>query len=185
MLRTMDDFDILILPGWANAGPDHWQTQWQQAFPTLRRVEQDEWLKPVYADWAARLSEQVALCRKPAVLVAHSLGTSLVMKWAHEGPAGKVAGALLVAPSDRDSPTAAERSGFAPMVLKPLPFSSLVAASRNDPHVSLERARTFAQAWGSQFADVGALGHIGSDAKLGLWPQGLVLLGQLLAALEP
>jgi hypothetical protein len=48
---------------------------------------------------------------------------------------------------------------------------------------SIERAQMFANAWGSQLVEVGPLGHIGSATKLGLWPQGLVWLGQFIASL--
>jgi predicted alpha/beta hydrolase family esterase len=72
---------------------------------------------------------------------------------------------------------------FGPMLLEPLPFPTMVLASRNDEMVSIERARVLASAWGSHFVDIGALGHIGSAAKLGLWPQGLVWLGQFIASL--
>jgi uncharacterized protein len=71
------------------------------------------------------------------------------------------------------------------MLLQSLPFPSMVLASRNDERVSFERAQTFAKAWGSYLVDVGALGHIGSAAKLGLWPQGLVWLGQFIGSLPP
>src|SRR5512146_3025845 len=99
-MRDIKDLTILVLPGLGGAGPDHWQTAWQKAFPSMRRVEQAEWEKPVYADWSARLTDTVARAERQIVLVAHSLGTSLAMRWAFEQPehAGKVAGALLVAP---------------------------------------------------------------------------------------
>jgi predicted alpha/beta hydrolase family esterase len=41
-------------------------------------------------------------CTKPVLLIAHSLGTSLVMRWAHAAKTEAVTGAFLVAPSDRD-----------------------------------------------------------------------------------
>ena len=59
----------------------------------------------------------------------------------------------------------------------------MVLASQDDEFVSLERARHFAECWESSFVNVGPLGHIGSAAKLGLWPQGLVWLGQFIASL--
>jgi len=96
------EFDILILPGWHNSEPGHWQSEWEKIFPNMIRVEQEDWETPVYSDWAARLSEAVSRCEKPALLVAHSLGVSLVMRWAQEEDARRIAGAFLVAPADRD-----------------------------------------------------------------------------------
>ena len=67
------------------------------------------------------------------------------------------------------------------MPLTPLPFPALVVASRIDPRVTFEKAQEFATAWGADFADAGDLGHMGNEAKLGVWPAGLLLLGRLLA----
>ena len=187
-MRDISEFDVLILAGLHNSGPDHWQSHWEAAFPNMRRVEQDDWDDPVYADWARRLSEAVDRCRKPVLLIGHSLGTSLVMRWAHTAKTHTVAGAFLVAPTDRDrfeNDPGSPGRGFAPMLLRPLPFPSMVLASRNDERVSFERAQAFATAWGSCLVDVGSQGHIGSAAKLGLWPQGLVWLGQFIASLPP
>ncbi len=178
-MRDINDLTILILPGLGGSGPDHWQTAWGKAFPGMQRVEQADWERPVYADWSARLTEAVA----------HSLGTSLTMRWAFEQPghAKKVASAFLVAPTDRDrfdaSPSSPVR-GWGPMILEPLPFPSMVLASRNDDRVSFERAEAFARVWGSTLVDAGNLGHIGSAAKLGLWPFGLFYFGQFVASLE-
>jgi predicted alpha/beta hydrolase family esterase len=155
----------------------------------MQRVEQADWEKPVYADWSARLTEAVTRATRPVVLVAHSLGTSLTMRWSSEqaGHAKKVAGAFLVAPTDRDrfdaSPTSPVR-GWGPMILEPLPFPSMVMASRNDDRVSFDRAREFAKAWGAALVDAGDLGHIGSASKLGLWPFGLFYFGQFVGSLS-
>ena len=188
-MRDINDFTILLLPGLGGSGPDHWHTAWGKAFPGMQRVEQADWDKPVYSEWSARLTEAVARTARPVVLVPHSLGTSLTMRWSFEHPehARTVAGAFLVAPTDRDrfdaSPTSPVR-GWGPMILKPLPFPSMVVASRNDDRVSFERAREFAAAWGSAFVDAGNLGHIGSAAKLDLWPFGLFYFGQFVGSLK-
>src|SRR5688572_14646097 len=117
-------------------------TSWEKSFPDFRRVPQADWEKPDYAVWGPRLSEEVKQCARPAVLIAHSAGTSLVMRWSLEQPetARKVAGAFLVAPSDRDNFSSPSIRNFGGMILKPLPFPSMVVASRNDDRVSFERA---------------------------------------------
>jgi predicted alpha/beta hydrolase family esterase len=184
-VRDLRDFDILVLPGWHNSEPGHWQSEWQGIFPNMRRVEQEDWETPCYADWGKNLSAAVAGCRRPIMFVAHSLGTSLVMRWAHENDARGIAGAFLVAASDRDrfdNEPNAPIQGFAPMIAAPLPFPSMLLASRNDNRVSFDRAKFFANAWGSIFVDAGSLGHMGTE--LGLWPQGLVWLGQFVGTLS-
>ena len=187
-MLDLADFNILILPGWHGSGPEHWQTAWEAAFPSMRRVVQTDWESPHYIDWSQQLTAAVETCRKPVVLVGHSLGTTLAVRWAADHPDSKVAGAFLVAPTDIDrfagSPGYAIH-GFDPILMDPLPFPATVVASRNDDRVSFERARIFASSWGARLVDAGNLGHMGSAAKLGLWPQGLVWFGQFLATLHP
>lgn len=188
-MKRIEDLSILVLPGLGGSGPDHWQTAWIEAFPAMQRVEQTNWQAPSYPDWAARLTEAVTRAPRPIVLVAHSLGTSLTMRWSfeHREHARRIAGALLVAPTDRDrfdaSPSSPVR-GWGPMILERLPFPSMVIASRNDDRVSFDRAEAFAKAWGSTLVDAGNLGHIGSASKLGLWPFGLFYFGQFIGSLE-
>jgi uncharacterized protein len=186
MTDVLQSFDFLLLPCRDNAGPDHWQSHWQAALPHMTRVEQDNWMSPKLHSWAARLDEYVARASRPIILVAHSLGTSLIMHWSFGAETSRIAGAFMVAPSDRGPadiwPDAAQ-SGFAPMVLKPLPFPAMVLASRNDPYVAFDRAQLFAQAWGAKLVDMGPSGHMGNAANLGLWPNGLVHFGVFLGFL--
>jgi predicted alpha/beta hydrolase family esterase len=65
------------------------------------------------------------------------------------------------------------------MPLRRLPFPSVVVASTDDPYVTTERARRFAEAWGSRFVTVGDAGHINSQSSLGDWPAGFALLQEL------
>jgi predicted alpha/beta hydrolase family esterase len=173
---------VLILPGLYNSGPEHWQSRWEAAHPDFRRVVQDDWERPRCADWVERL--QAAVQSSPgAVLVAHSAGCALVAHWAgaHAArPGPLVRGALLVAPSDPEAPGYPEGpTGFAPLPLTRLPFPTIVVASTNDEYVTLERARGFAEAWGSRFVSLGAAGHINSQSGLGDWPAGFALLEEL------
>lgn len=188
MVQHLGACDFLILPCRENAGPDHWQSHWQQAFPDMIRVEQDDWVRPRREAWMRRLDEYVARATKPVVLVAHSLGTSLIMHWAGQGDISRIAGAFMVAPSDRgpaDIWSDAGQSGFAPMILDRFHFPSMVLASRNDPYVSFDRAAHFADCWGARLVDMGRSGHMGNSERLGLWPAGLVHLGMLLGSLGP
>lgn len=188
-MRDIGEFSVLVLPGLNGAGAEHWMSFWEKAFPAFRRVQQDDWENPDYAAWGPRLSEAVTQAQRPVVLLAHSLGTSLTMRWSFDQPAlaRKVAGAFLVAPTDRDMfdarPGGSPVRGFGGMILKRLPFPSAVVASRNDDRVSFERARAFAAAWGSTLIDAGSLGHIGSAAKLEYWPFGLLWFGQFVGSL--
>jgi uncharacterized protein len=179
MSRELHLAPVLILPGLYNSGPEHWQSRWEAAHPELRRVQQDDWERPRCSDWVARLDEATRATPE-AVLVAHSSACALVAHWAAGHPAGRVWGALLVGPSDPEAPSYPEGpTGFAPMPSQRLWFRSVVVTSANDPYVTLERARQFAEAWGSRFVNVGDAGHINSQSGLGDWPQGLAILEEL------
>ena len=172
---------VLILPGYGDSGPEHWQTLWERRFG-YTRVEQDDWLEPSVDDWVAALDRAVAASPAPVVLVAHSLGCALVARWAAVAASPRVTGALLVAPADVESPahTPDEVRGFAPLPTAPLPFRSVVVASDDDPFVAIERARHLAEFWGARFVSIGARGHINADAQVGEWPEGHRLLAGLL-----
>ena len=65
------------------------------------------------------------------------------------------------------------------MPLDPLPFPSIVVSSSNDIWVTPERARHFAEHWGSEFLDIGAAGHINADSGHYQWEEGLEILKRL------
>ncbi|MBU0588094.1 MAG: alpha/beta fold hydrolase [Gammaproteobacteria bacterium] len=176
----MKPSDVLLLPGWQNSGPAHWQSRWETA-RGYQRVQQHDWARPLRGDWLMQLEEAVLRCEGPAVLVAHSLGCIQVAAWAaHTKNAQRVQAALLVAPGDVEREEMRNLlPSWAPIVRQTLPFSSLLVASRNDPYCRFERASEFAKAWGAALVDLGEAGHINADAGLGDWPQGLGLLQQL------
>ena len=101
----MNAVRILLLPGWQNSGPSHWQSRWQ-AQHSFERVEQDDWWWPRRGDWMTRLQDSLLADDRPAVLVAHSLGCHLVAAWAAHARQvapqhlARVVAALLVAPPD-------------------------------------------------------------------------------------
>jgi len=168
---------ILIHPGLFNSGEGHWQTTWEASLPNARRVPQRDWEQPVRADWVDTLDNEIRNAPGPVVLAAHSLGCATAAWWAvtygESAHASKLKGALLVAPPDverADFP--AFVTGFAPMPQVRLPFKALVIASSDDPWCAQGRAKTWADAWGAHFYDLGARGHINADSGLGDWGQG-------------
>jgi len=170
---------VLILPGLYNSGPNHWQSCWEKLFPQLKRVNQADWETPSCDDWIEVLNNEILLAGNDVVLVAHSLACTLITKWSEKYPTA-IRGALLVAPSDTEADTYPKGThGFTPMTTKKLPFLSTVIASSNDPYVALERAKYFANVWGSELIIAGDLGHIGSDSNLGAWPIGLEQLAKI------
>jgi predicted alpha/beta hydrolase family esterase len=176
----MNAVNILILPGWQNSGPDHWQSRWERLY-SHQRVDQHDWMRPLRGDWIARLEDVLLHRTEPAILVAHSLGCLLVAAWAaHSQHTHLVSAALLVAPGD------AEReelrpvlTSWSPIPLQSLPFKSILVGSRNDSYCAEARARHFASSWGADYVDAGQLGHINAESGLGDWPAGYELLRQL------
>jgi len=169
----------LVVPGWTNSGPEHWQSLWERDHPGFRRVQQRDWDHPDRAEWVRTLDAAIRAESEPPVLVAHSLGCIAVAHWAaaHDRP---IAGALLVAPADVERPDApAPIRNFAPVPLPALPFPAIVVASSDDPYLGLDRAAHFARCWGARLVDLGAAGHINTDAGFGPWPRGLALLHEL------
>jgi serine hydrolase len=179
----MSRASILVLPGYGDSGPEHWQSLWEAADPRFRRVAQRDWLEPKLDDWLAALDREVSASTTPPVLVAHSLGCVLVAQWVKR-TARTVAGALLVAPADADALADVLEvvQSFRPVPLIRLPFPTIVVASDDDAYAPRERAEAFARAWGSRFVGLSGVGHINSDSGLGDWPTGRALLDELLGA---
>ena len=202
----MSSLHHLILPGWQNSGPEHWQSLWETQL-SAQRVAQHDWMHPLRGDWITRLEDHVLSISKhsahipqglepekayksalPAssqdiILIAHSLGCHLVAAWAALSQSSqRIRGALLVAPPDvqrADFPQ--EMKSWRQPVLQPLPFASICVASSNDPFCELSTARAMAAAWGSEWVEIGERGHINADSGLQDWPQGQALLARLQA----
>ena len=167
----------IIVPGWRDSGPGHWQTLWQAQLPDAERVVQDDWYTPRRADWVQALERLILSRPEPVVVVAHSLGCITTVHLGAEAVA-RVHGALLVAPADP------ERRGvlidFAPVPAEPLPYRSLVVASNTDPYCPVRLAGAYARGWGSEFVRLQDAGHINVESGHGHWPLGWALLQSLL-----
>jgi predicted alpha/beta hydrolase family esterase len=175
---------ILVVPGWQNSGPEHWQSYWERDDPTFERVDQRDWDTPERKDWIANLDRAVEQASAPLVFVAHSLGCIAVAAWAETASAGalrKCRGAFLVAPADVDRvDVVAELRSWRPVPQRGLPFPSVVVASHTDEYVTFPRAEALANAWGSRLADAGEAGHLNTAAGYGPWPSGRRLLTDLI-----
>jgi uncharacterized protein len=183
-MRT-SDCDILIVPGYTNSGPEHWQSRWEQRMATARRVEQASWDKPDFHDWQERIIDSVKSLTRPGIIVAHSLGVIAVV---HAAPRLKhkwLKGAFLVSPPGETYMVEHEDVDlkFAHVPRDPLPFPSVLVASRNDPYCPQLDAEEWALAWGSAFSDAGDSGHLNTDSGHGPWPEGLMRFAGFLSKL--
>ncbi len=179
-MRT-SDADILIIPGLGGSGPDHWQSRWQAKLSTARRVEQKDWEHPLLADWRAAIAAAVAEAQRPVILVAHSLVALAVADIAAE-LGDQVKGSFLVAPPSLRAIREIEGVDprFADVPFAPLPFPSVLVASRDDPYATYEESEDFARAWQAEIADAGNAGHINAESGHGPWPEGLMKLAGFL-----
>ena len=171
---------VFILPGLYNSGPDHWQTYWEIEHG-FERIIQEDWETPVKDDWINRIDEAVTKhALENVILIGHSLACSTVAFWAAKFNR-KIHGALLVGPSDTECEIYPPgTTGFKPMPLNRIPFRTIIIASTNDEYVSVERAKQFSNAWGSELVMAGELGHINSASKLASWEFGYRILRNLI-----
>ena len=177
---------VLFVPGLRDHVADHWQTHAARALPGSVTVE------PLTRDRVSRAARVAALdaalqaIKGEVVLAAHSAGCLMVAHWA-TNPTRTIRGALLATPADVERPLppayprldALEAGGWLPMARTPLPFPTIVAASRNDPLADYARVSDLAASWGAQLFDAGAVGHLNPPAGFGPWPIGVDLIAQL------
>jgi hypothetical protein len=171
---------VLILPGWQNSGPTHWQSRWELQHGFVR-VQQSDWQHPLRGDWMMRLEEAVLEVTGPVVLAAHSLGCQLVAAWAgHSQHVSRVSAALLVAPPDTTrADTPPQLSSWRQVPHGRLPFPATLLYSDDDPFCNPERACAMAADWGARTQSLGSCGHVNAESGLGDWPEGLALLHAL------
>ena len=172
--------NYLIVPGLGNSGPEHWQTFFENSGNNFKRITQQEWDAPVCNDWVAAIDKSVSdYDAASVILIGHSLGCTTIAHWATRYKK-KIKGALLVAPSDVEAQEYTfPAKGFSPMPTKKINFKTIVVASEDDPWVSLERARHFADNWGSEFINIGKAGHINAASGHKEWKEGFNILKRL------
>jgi uncharacterized protein len=172
---------IVIVPGLRDHVAQHWQTLLEtrlraqhRAVAAVAPMGRDD------LDCAARveaIEAVVARIETPVIVVAHSGGCVMLAHWARRYPRA-IAGALLAAPPDFEQPMpegyptleALDASGWLPVPRAPLPFASIVAASRNDPLARYERVLELAREWSSEVVDLGNVGHLNPASGFGEWP---------------
>ncbi len=174
--------DILFVPGPGPLTDDHWLKRWESRLSTAQLLGGRDHANR--ERWADGIRTAVAQAQRPVVLVAHSLG---VLASAHAmagAELGLVRGGFFVsAPSERGVRALPGVDPALAPPLGPLPFPSLLVASRDDPHASYEEMEAMALDWGSQIIDAGAAGHIDAASGHGPWPEGLMRFGAFLARL--
>ena len=181
----VSEADTIIVPGLGGSAPEHWQSRWESRLKNATRIKHPDFAVPSRALWVAAIVEAVEKSTRPVVLVAHSIGVAAI---AHAAPKlkNRVAGAFLVALSDWNRPEVLPGliHDFAPLPREPLPFPSMMVASRNDPYCDFEVAGDYANCWGSLFIDAGTSAHINVESGHGPWPEGTMIFARFLSGLK-
>ena len=177
---------FLIVPGLREHVANHWQTLLAAKLPKAHTVAPLETDKLSCAARVEAIQQALEAIEGPVILVGHSAGVMMVAHWAlkYTRP---IKGALLATPADVESsfppgyPTTdvLKANGWLPIPRTPLPFPSLLAASRNDPLASFERLEQLARDWHSELLDLGEVGHLNPASGYGEWPLAETLLRQL------
>ena len=168
-------YDLVLVPGRLNSGPEHWQSIWERELPFWKRIDQREWSDPDIRRWVGSLGRLILRGERPVLLAGHSLG-ALASCCAAVEMGGRVAGLLLVAPAE---PSLFDAQDSVPT--QPLSVPSILVASRNDPFMAPARAEHWAQTWGSELVDLGDAGHINAESGFGPWRFGRELMARLVA----
>ena len=161
----------LVLPGWQGPRPDHWTTDWADAYG-YQVLEQSDWDNPLRGDWQIALEEKLlkmSIAHQAerthesfqVVLMAHGLACHLVSAWAqHSRHVAWIKAAWLVEPVDliqADAPLA-WRSWRTPLS-EAIPFPTQVLFSSDDPLCSVSQAQALAQRWGSRCQSAADIEH--------------------------
>lgn len=171
---------VLLQPGIYNSGPAHWQSMWETQHANVWRVEQRDWDHPVCGEWVQTLDENVAACKSPPVLVAHSLGCLVAARWCASSTR-PLRGLLLVAVPNPAGPNFPEEAvGFEEVPESLGGRKPILVSSENDPYSSLEFTQKVVKWWSATHIPLGRVGHINSESGLGAWEDGWSLVRQLL-----
>ena len=171
-----DNLTFVLVPGLRDHVEEHWQTYLQKELPravTVPPLERDKLSRSARVEALAQTLKSV---EGPVVLIAHSAGAITTVHWAMQSQR-PVRGALLATPSNLGvslpqgypSLEDLQANQWTPIPRAPLPFPTIVAASRNDPLARFEWAQQMASAWGARLADLGEVGHLNPASGYGPW----------------
>ncbi len=174
----VENYDLVLVPGFKNSPAEHWQTLWEQKTPLFSRISMSRWDVRDIHYWIDAINRQLSVCEKPVILIGHSLGALAAACVLAETPP-EVAGAMFVAPAE---PMRFEAEDIIPHHRLDRP--TVLVASHDDQLISLGRTKQLAATWGSAWVDLGNAGHINAESGFGRWPYGLTILADLVERIE-
>lgn len=194
-MTTFSAAPVLIVPGYQGSGEAHWQQWLHRQWPHSRLLSGVDWDKPVLANWAERIRDEIARAREPLWIVAHSFGCLASVVAAADRPQS-LAALVLVAPADparfnllglgSADDRRLEVHTLADVVpTTPLNVPGLMLASSDDPWLSEQAAQQWARRWQLTLQSIGAAGHINAESGFGPWPDLLQRLADWHARTTP
>ncbi|WP_437609167.1 RBBP9/YdeN family alpha/beta hydrolase [Erwinia sp. V71] len=171
---------FIIVPGYTNSGPQHWQSYLERKYHNVVRVQQDNWDSPQRDCWRDRVQETIEQVTGNIFLIGHSCGAVAISQWAEKYHSPRVQGALLVAPADVDDEHTLEAIKVQrPLALQRLPFPATLVCSDNDEFLRLQRAEWLAAHWSASLVTIAGAGHFHTAAGYGEWLEGERMIHQL------
>jgi uncharacterized protein len=187
MPATAKPATVVLVPGLRGHVEDHWQRRLAATLPEVATVPPLGRTEPGLRERLDLLDRIVADVDGPVVLVAHSAGVLVTVHWAATYRGTAVVGALLATPPALATPLPPEYpsiaqlrdAGWLPIPRRQLPFPSILAVSTDDPLGNPVRLRALADAWGSHWHSLGAVGHLNPASGFGDWPEVASLIAEL------
>ncbi len=171
-------FDLLIVPR-LGGGADDWPGRWRAKLSTARFVAPADASDTRLEAWAAAVAGAARAATRPGLFVGHGSGAAAIVEAARAVDGADIRGAFLVAPPDE---AGLERLTGARWTAAraPLPWPSLVVASRNDADGAFDAVAALASDWGAELIDAGFAGALDAASGHGPWPEGLMRLAGFL-----
>jgi predicted alpha/beta hydrolase family esterase len=169
------DFDILIAPSIGGASEGDWPSRWRAKLSTARFVHPADPRERRREAWTEAIVRAAREATRPALFVGHGVGVAAIAGTAAALKGVDVRGAFLVAPPDGKGLERLAGPDWTPS-RTPLPWPSLVVASRDDPHGAYDAVAALASDWGADLVDAGEAGGLNAASGHGPWPEGLMRL---------
>jgi predicted alpha/beta hydrolase family esterase len=169
------DFDLLIVPRIGGATEGDWSSRWRAKLSTARFVHPADPASRRREEWTEAIAEAARDAKRPALLVGHGIGAAAIAEAAPALQGADVRGAFLVAPPDDEGLGRLAADDWA-AARSPLPWPSVMVASRNDPHGAYDAVSALASDWGAELIDAGEAGGLDAASGHGPWPEGLMRL---------
>ena len=169
------DFDVLIVPRLGGAREGDWPSRWRARLSTARLVVPVDASATQPEAWTDAIGEAVRSAGRPVLFVGHGHGAAAVASAAFALGGGDVRGAFLVFPPGRAGLERTAGPGWS-LPRAPLPWPSVVVASRTAADGGYDEVAALAADWGAELIDAGAVGGLDAESGHGPWPEGLMRL---------